>query len=75
MKFAPVAVIKRPHREDYVFLRREDMQQDYPSDASVEVIGFGGVVMATKEPGPTKLTLSDGIDVEKCFLQLEGVFK
>lgn len=67
MKLFPLAEIKRDGRTDYVFLSREDMERDFPDDATVRVIGGGGVVIATKPPGEKNLSIEKGVDMKKHF--------
>jgi len=59
---APLAQIKREGRTDYVFLQRVDFDRDeYPADGEVKVYAAGGEIVATKEAGPTSLTIREGV--------------
>jgi hypothetical protein len=65
---APLAVIDSPTRIDNVFLKRADIDRDsYPADATVKVYAPGGRIIATKAPGATRLTIANGVDLEKIF--------
>ena len=70
--FPPLAKITRNGRKDYVFLRRQDLEQDYPTDSTVEVFGAGGVKLATKAAGVTKLTLAENINIDEHFKEVKS---
>jgi hypothetical protein len=70
--FPPLAKITRNGRKDYVFLRRQDLEQDYPTDSTVEVFGAGGVILATKTQGAKKLAIAHELVIGAHFKEVKS---